>query len=164
MAKRGCKICHAVTLELDSTGRCLNCAAVKAATDSGTTYGKFMAAQRSQEPETVIPEPVEVEPEIVELPAIRPCACCGKPFFHRSISHKYCGPECQKVAKREQARVSARKKNGPAEPRHCPICNKEFPPEMDLRQIACPGECTWIYRKRRAIERRAAAERKNGNG
>lgn len=48
MAK-GCKICHALTLELDPTGRCSGCAAVKAANEAGISYGEFMAQKYARE-------------------------------------------------------------------------------------------------------------------
>lgn len=163
MAK-GCKICHATTLELDATGRCLGCATAKAATDAGTTYGKFVSAQRIQRPVRAVQAPKAVELEFEEMPAIRPCACCGKLFQPSNLRCKYCGPECRDIVRQEQAKESARKKKGQIVPRYCPVCGKEFPKEMDIRQIACPGECTRLYRKKKTIERLAAKEREHGNG
>lgn len=163
MAK-GCKICHALTLELDSTGRCASCAAVLEAQTRKVSYGNLMAAKHRQEPEKPIRVRESVELEFEELPAIRPCACCGKLFQPSNLRCKYCGPECRNVVKQEQAKESARKKKGQIVPRYCPVCGKEFPQEMDIRQIACPGECTRLYRKRKTIERLAAKERERENG
>lgn len=161
MAK-GCKICHATTPELDSTGRCLGCALVLEAQTRKVSYGNLMALKRRPELATAIAETVELE--YFEEPAARPCACCGKEFIPRSVLCKYCGPECRNVVKREQAKESARKKKGQIVPRYCPVCGKEFPEEMDIRQIACPGECTRLCRKKKTIERLAAKERERGNG
>lgn len=49
MAKKGCKICHCLTQELDPTGRCACCAAVKAAKEAGISYGEFMAQKYARE-------------------------------------------------------------------------------------------------------------------
>lgn len=49
MAKKGCKICLCQTQELDSTGRCPSCAAVKAAKEAGISYGEFMVQKYTRE-------------------------------------------------------------------------------------------------------------------
>lgn len=98
MAKKGCKICHAVTLELDGTGRCANCAAAKEATDSGTSYGKYMAQ-------------MAVQPVVRRLPKNTVvCVNCGRPFIVLKGWRLYCDEECRRNAayKRAKARAAER--------------------------------------------------------
>lgn len=158
MAK-GCKICHAITLELDSTGRCLSCALAKAATDSGITYGKFVAAGFKPQPvepveEIVFPEPEPQEAPKPETKKGHPCAWCGTMIFDNRRT--YCCDQCQRDHNKVYTRDKARKRKGQIGPRYCAICGAELPEELHWAKKACPGKCSWLYREIQARKKSAA--------
>lgn len=147
MAKKGCKICHAVTLELDSTGRCASCAAAKAATDAGATYGKFLAAQAAREEELERKKWAEY----AESPKTSVCAWCGEPFNPRGTSARYCCPECRETAHREMAKERYRKKHNLA-PRLCLHCGKPIAEDVNWLMKTCSKECQKAHRERKKKE------------
>lgn len=137
MAK-GCKICHALTLELDSTGRCLGCAAALAAYKSRMTYGRFMTLNGRLAPVKV----TAVEELPSENPDGRACVCehCGKPFPWNGHIAKYCSPECRAIGKREQNRAYVRKRAGHSGIRYCVFCGEQLPDSARWNTTICGKE------------------------
>lgn len=104
---KGCIICHATCQELDTSGRCGSCAAVKKALEYGTTYGKFIAANRRPEPYNGI---TENEPETAgtiirrrQNPETRVCVICGDEFTKPGNRSLCCSAECMKIHQRRMA-------------------------------------------------------------
>lgn len=149
MAK-ACKICRAVTLELDATGRCLSCALAKAAANAGTTYGKFVAKGLRYEPDidfdfTEPPEPAP-KPQKPAEPRYRECDFCGR-LFNAALSNKrFCSKDCRMSQHKIEARERARVRAGNVGKRFCLICGKEIPPEANWNRKTCPGECSYQWR------------------
>lgn len=143
---KGCKICHALTPELDSTGRCLGCAMAKAATDAKTTYGKFVAARGRCEP---VATSEEIELPVLDINGGKThiCEWCGKAFPLRGTTARYCSKLCRDNAHRIMARNAARARKGQVGKRYCLICGKELPEDSCWTRKTCPGECNYIHRK-----------------
>lgn len=164
MAK-GCKICHALTLELDATGRCLGCAMAKAATDAGTTYGKFVA--RRYVGSVMLPLlPLELEPEepvddaptpkpkkaAKKTPVMRTCVYCGKEYRRITGNQRFCCHECQEAQHRIDARNRMRAKANNQGRRYCVVCGKPIPEEQHLLKNTCSEECRIARHNEKARE------------
>ena len=166
MAKRykGCIACHALTLELDENGRCMGCAAAKAASDAGMTYGKYISARDAgrfiPSPPPVVEE-IEV-PEQKGKPPKRKCEWCGELFNPRGTTARYCSDKCRVPAHRKMAKERYREKMGQNGPRFCAVCGKEIPWEVTALQKTCSLECREEYNhaKRRKDAARNRAKRK----
>lgn len=111
---KGCMICHARALELDSTGRCPSCARVKRAADLGISYGNLVAKEYQEHP-WEIPPVRELEPLPPDAPIPKSlvefeknctvvCAICGREFQSSTNRAMYCSHECQCTAARLKAR------------------------------------------------------------
>lgn len=162
---KGCKVCHAVTQELDPTGRCQSCAAVLKASTLNLTYGKFMAAKAAPTPV----KPIEVE----ELPSENPdgtphiCEYCGKTYFWNGHVAKYCSPECRAIGKREANRAYARKLAGHSGIRYCVFCGEQLPDSARWNTSICGKEACKEKRQNqwlRTKQARAKAKREAKNG
>lgn len=162
MAK-ACKICRAVTQELDPTGRCQSCAMAKAATDSGTTYGKFMAKGGYSAPwgaPAFIAVPATPEGE--KTTEGRKCDWCGKIFQPVAKTTRFCSEQCRQTGHRVEARERGRLRAGNVGDRFCLVCGKKIPPEVSWRRKTCPGECSYRHRmeRRRQTDAKYRARKK----
>lgn len=131
-----CKICKVEADTMD--GRCRNCAKVKAASDAGVSYGKFVLEYEF----TFVPNEEKKEKKKVEIPKkdLPKCAWCEKPVKH--FGRVTCGdPECR----RKQNNANARKNyesRAKEYKRICrnPSCKAEFHPVYP-GQAYCSPEC-----------------------
>lgn len=156
--RKGCKVCHAVTQELDAEGRCGSCAAAFEAAKSKLTYGKFMVLKSRPAPV----KPVEIE----ELPSENPdgreytCGCCGRVFYKTGPRAVYCSEECRAEGRRKTARDCERRKKGDNGPRYCEICGERIPEDSNrMRKICGKAICAAKRQERYRlgnVERRAA--------
>lgn len=110
MSKRkNCKICKVET-ELDSAGRCFDCACVVKAEAWGMHYGDYMAMRESEV--GYVPKPKT--PRIGYDKGKR-CCVCGTPIPDKSNRLRYCSPECYDQVKSSwstDAHRKARERNG----------------------------------------------------
>lgn len=165
---KACKICHALTLELDETGRCLGCATAKAATDCRTTYGKFVAWQYAKEqgwqlpqleplpvaPEEVptAPAPAQKAPKAKKAPVYLPCAQCGAEFRKTRNTQRFCCRACQLENHRISAKAKGRARSPKQGQRYCVVCGEPLPEEMHLTKITCSEECRIARHNQKARE------------
>lgn len=118
--RKQCRVCKVwiVKSDLDLTGRCKSCAAAKAATDAGTTYGKMQGAiyaekdkeefEKRKEERRLAGERAAAEKERLAMEAEvrrleeeekanmengKKCLFCGKALKGRQL--KFCCKECQ---------------------------------------------------------------------
>lgn len=119
--KKGCKICHAVSLELDSSGRCGSCAAVFRTIATGESYGQLMARRYDEGKLRAKTVEVSVKPKKKAAePTIRKvCAYCGTEFMAISDKKKYCSATCKRDVWRQnygkKKRDEAEKTGGEAQ-------------------------------------------------
>lgn len=166
MEKKGCKICHALTLELDPTGRCLGCALVLEAKTRKVSYGNLMALKRR-------PEPVRICEEDLQKPEALPdggkwsnCAWCGKLFQGRNSAQRFCSKDCYSFQHRIDERNTQRKKKGQVGPRSCAVCGKEIPVDRRWNAKTCSDVCKDIFLERqyrgKYSRKKAGKAAKNG--
>lgn len=105
--RKGCIVCRAKCQELDTSGRCSLCAAVKRAQECGITYGKFIAANRRPEPYRGTtenePKPKGTEIRRRQNPEARICVICGDEFTRPGNRSLCCSEECMKIHRRRMA-------------------------------------------------------------
>lgn len=164
--QKGCKICHATTLELDSTGRCLGCATVLKASERKMSYGKYMALKSQC-------EPVETEAEEWQTPTgpfheedWHRCAFCGKLLFSLYPRQRFCSKDCQTFQHRIDARNRARTKSGQTGDRLCAVCGAVMPWDFSLKRKTCSAECKaqYVSQQRREKYAREKAGKAAQNG
>lgn len=163
MAK-GCKICHALTPELDATGRCLGCALVLEAQTRKVSYGKLVLLKGLYAPVTAIEEIEPPEPELGE--ETRLCQWCGKSFPPRGTTARYCSDPCRKEAHKALMRNRNREKRKLTGKRFCAVCGKELPEDAHWNLKTCSEECGYIHRQnvRRANNARYRERKAAANG
>lgn len=152
MAK-GCKICHATTPELDSTGRCLGCALVLEAQTRKLSYGNLMALKRRPEPVMICEEDLQELEEQPDDGKWHRCAWCGKLFQGRNSAQRFCSKDCYSFQHRIDERNALRKKKGQVGPRFCAICGKEIPVDRRWNSKTCGDKCKDIFLERQYQER-----------
>lgn len=133
---RGCKICHALTPELDATGR-------------KVSYGKLVQLKGLYAPVTAIEEiePPEPVPEPEPGEETRLCQQCGKSFPLRGTTARYCSDPCRKEAHKALMRKRAREKRKLTGKRFCAVCGKELPEDAHWNLKTCSEECGYIHRR-----------------
>lgn len=161
---RACRVCKCVTAEsaLDCTGRCASCAAAKAATDAGTTYGKWQGKRYAAYLETIAQQE-RLERELHKKPGMSKvvyCLNCRGVIPESSSYEKFCCRECrsewEKKERDAQERGAIKEKKPqqpPAPQRHCLQCGKELPG----RKKYCDSTCKYLFNqthlRQRAKER-----------
>jgi 5-methylcytosine-specific restriction endonuclease McrA len=81
------------------------------------------------------------------------CILCGRSYFRKYGSEKYCSAECKhKVKQERQARAGYLANGWAPAPKHCAICGTEFIPRS-RNHATCSEECRQEYARRAYRER-----------
>lgn len=160
---RPCRVCKCVkaSSELDSTGRCFSCADIKAATDAGTTYGKWKARQYAA-PTGRYSAREHLEHRNQERDAV--CLNCFGIIPKDSGYEQFCCRECS--AKWEQRHKDAEERGAIKAPvkstRQCPYCGKP----VSGKKKYCDDSCKYLFNQDKVKKRakRVADQKREQKG
>lgn len=154
--RRPCPVCLVSTNmdELKQYGnRCRGCAEAVAATDTGTSYGKFKGQQYS----AVMAEQDRQKRIIQRIKDSRKpkpdrlCKNCGG-VIPDSREDDFCCRECReehdKRARKEKKRNEKKEQNPPAPPNYCRNCGKEIP----RKNKYCSETCKYLFNQEKLKE------------
>lgn len=160
---RPCRVCKcaAAASELDSTGRCFSCADIKAATDAGTTYGKWKAQRYSGLMGTYSARE-HLEHRNQKRDAV--CLNCFGIIPKDSGYEQFCCRECsakweqrQKDAIERGAITAMPLKKPVKPPRQCPYCGKP----VSGKKKYCDESCKYLFNQETVKQRaKQAADQK----
>lgn len=161
VGRKSCRICHAST-DVDTLkqygGRCRGCAAVKAASDAGMTYGKYQAQKYAAVLDAKYRKD-QKEREIrqrMNMPRDTLCLNCGGIVPHIREGKDFCCRECQAEyekkehdAREREAVKPPKEQKPPHPPNYCRQCGKEIP----RRNKYCNETCKYLFNQERTKKR-----------
>ncbi len=161
---RPCRVCKCAKAasELDATGRCFSCADIKAATDAGTTYGKWKARQHTAPMGRYSTQERFEREDSPKKDTV--CLNCFGIIPNNSGYKQFCCRECsakweqrQKDAEARGAFRAAPPKKHVKPPRQCPYCGKP----VEGKKKYCNDSCKYLFNQEKVKQRaKQAADQK----